>query len=181
MTRWGSGQVGNTDAEGRLILADALADADAEMEEDGGDSCHLILDFATLTGAARVATGTEIGAVFSNDSALARGLQDASWAPEVSDPLWAQPLAAAYRSEIKSEVADVRNIGSGGPGGHITAALYLQSFLRPRQTQTPWVHVDMMAFNRRGRPGRPAGGEAMGMRAAFAWLKARYGPSCSGP
>ena len=149
-------EVGNTDAEGRLILCDALCEADS-------DDPDLILDFATLTGAARVALGTELPALFCNNEALARQFLKKSEGEE--DPLWRLPLHRPYRCLLESQVADLNNVSSGGYGGAITAALFLQEFVK---AETPWAHIDLMAWNTRSRPGRPEGGEAMGLRTAFA-------------
>lgn len=156
-------EVGNTDAEGRLILCDALAEADAEKPE-------VLVDFATLTGAARVALGAEIPALFANDDGLADALLAASRA--VADPLWRLPLHADYRRLLDSPVADLNNVGSSRLGGAITAALFLREFVSPT---TPWAHVDTMAWNESARPGRPVGGEALGIRAVFRVLAERYG------
>jgi leucyl aminopeptidase len=153
-------EIGNTDAEGRLILADALAEA-CRAKPD------LVLDFATLTGAARVALGTELPALFANDDDLAKKLLAA--ADDVSDPLWRLPLHRPYRSLLESGVADLNNISSGSFGGAITAALFLEHFVEP---DIPWAHIDLMAWNLSSRPGRPEGGEAMGLRAAYALIRA---------
>lgn len=152
-------EVGNTDAEGRLILADALTYA-AEAKPD------LILDFATLTGAARVALGTELPALFSNDD----GIADAWLAAgrKVKDQVWRLPLHESYRRLLDSRVADLHSTGEGGFGGAITAALFLQHFVPEGQA---WAHLDLMAWNNRARPGRPVGGEAMGLRSAYAMIK----------
>ena len=155
-------EVGNTDAEGRLILCDALAEADAEQPD-------LIIDFATLTGAARIALGTELPAVFCDDDELAAAILAAGEATR--DPLWRLPLFRPYRRHLDSRVADINNIASISQGGAITAALFLQEFV---ERKTPWVHVDLMAYNNHSRPGRPQGGEAMGMRAMFHMLEQRY-------
>lgn len=155
-------EIGNTDAEGRLVLCDALAEADSEKPD-------LLIDFATLTGAARVALGTDVPAFFTNDEALANALAKNSTA--VHDPVWRMPLWEAYREQLDSEVADINNAGSGGYGGAITAALYLKEFI---EHSPSWVHVDLMAWNLKTRPGRPSGGEAMGIRAMFAMLQQRY-------
>jgi leucyl aminopeptidase len=154
-------EVGNTDAEGRLILADALWEAVSEEPEP-----ELVVDFATLTGAARIALGTELPACFTNtpevaEALLACGLQ-------VDDPLWHMPLHQPYRAMLESKVADLSNIGSNSYGGSITAALFLQEFTRP---DIPWIHIDLMAYNIRTLPGRPEGGEAMGIRAVFELIK----------
>ena len=153
-------EIGNTDAEGRLVLADCLTEACSEAPD-------LLIDFATLTGAARVALGVEVPALFTNDDALAHAL--AAAAVETVDPLWRLPLHDAYRAQLNSPVADLNNIGSGGYGGAITAALFLREFIDPA---VPWAHFDVMAWNERSRPGRPEGGEAMAMRAAFAVIAA---------
>lgn len=156
-------EVGNTDAEGRLVLADPLWEAASEDPT-------LLIDCATLTGAARVALGTELPAVFCNDDAMASALLAAGQA--VDDPLWQLPLHSPYRSMLESKVADLSNISNGPYGGSITAALFLQEFVKPT---TPWVHMDMMAWNLRSLPGRPDGGEAMGMRALFELIRAQLG------
>jgi leucyl aminopeptidase len=156
-------EVGNTDAEGRVILSDALALADEETPE-------LLIDFATLTGAARVALGTDLPALFTNDEALAGDLLRAGDAQD--DPLWRLPLWAPYRRLIESKFADITNSPDSGFGGAITAALFLKEFV----TATPsWAHIDLFAWNDSDRPGRPYGGEAMTMRALFALLEERYG------
>ncbi|MEP3113293.1 leucyl aminopeptidase family protein [Nisaea sp.] len=156
-------EVGNTDAEGRLVLADALTEADSEQPE-------MILDFATLTGAARVALGTDLPALFCNDDALAADLLEGGL--EMRDALWRLPLHKPYRDMLKSPNADLSSTGSGGFGGAITAALFLEHFISP---ETRWAHVDVMAWNLKARPGRPEGGEAMGMRAFYKMLRKRYG------
>jgi leucyl aminopeptidase len=155
-------EIDNTDAEGRLVLCDALTEASAEKPD-------LIIDFATLTGAARVAVGTEVAAYFCNDRSVAAELQEA--ADSVCDPSWQLPLHAGYDNLLKSHVADLQNAASTPFGGAITAALYLQRFV---DGKIPWIHFDIMAFNNRSRPGRPVGGEAMGMRATFELLTRRY-------
>ena len=161
-------EVGNTDAEGRLILSDALTYADEESPD-------LIIDFATLTGAARVALGTDVPALFSNDDELAGDLELA--AKESGDPMWRMPLHRPYARQLESSVADLSNVGSGRFGGAITAALFLERFLLDKKGQppTPWAHFDVMAYNNERRPGRPKGGEAMGVRAVFRMLTRRYG------
>lgn len=156
-------EIGNTDAEGRLVLCDALAEADSETPD-------MILDFATLTGAARVALGTDLPALFCNNDNLAGDLAKAG--DTVNDPMWRLPLWRPYRQLLESKVADINNVSEGGFGGAITAALYLQEFVRDT---TPWAHFDMMAWNLSGRPGRPAGGEAQSLRAVFEMLEKRYG------
>ncbi len=145
-------EVGNTDAEGRLVLADALWEACSESPE-------LLIDCATLTGAARVALGTELPAFFCNHPKTAETLRQVGL--KVNDPLWELPLHTPYREMLTSKVADLNNISSGSYGGAITAALFLQEFVSP---SIPWIHIDFMAWNLRSLPGRPEGGEAMGMR-----------------
>ncbi len=156
-------EVGNTDAEGRLILCDALAFASEEQPE-------LLIDMATLTGAARVALGTELPALFCNDDALAAELLAA--AASEYDPLWRMPLYAPYRRLLDTKIADTSNVSDGPYAGAITAALFLEKFVRPA---VPWAHVDLMAWNTSDAPGRPKGGELQGPRAMLAVLKARYG------
>lgn len=156
-------EIHNTDAEGRLILADALAEAGSERPE-------LMIDFATLTGAARVALGTDMPALFCNDEALANGLL--ATAAQEQDPLWRLPLHRPYRDMLDSKIADLANASESSFAGAITAALFLQEFV---PTDLPWVHFDLMAWNLKSQPGRPEGGEAMGLRALFTWLEQRYG------
>ena len=158
-------EVGNTDAEGRLVMCDALSEADRERPA-------LIIDCATLTGAARVALGSELAALFCNDDSLADDLLRCGVAE--NDPLWRLPLWKPYRRLLDSKVADINNVSEGGQAGAITAALYLQEFVRP---ETPWIHLDIMAWNTADRPGRPVGGEAMGMRALFALIEKHHGRS----
>jgi len=155
-------EIDNTDAEGRLVLCDAIAYA-VESKPD------LIVDLATLTGAARVALGPELPVLFSNRDELAASTLAAGRAEQ--DPLWQLPLWAPYNSMLESRVADLVNGGAGRQAGAITAALYLQRFV-PDATQ--WIHVDMYAWNDADRPGRPQGGEAQGLRGLFAALKTRY-------
>lgn len=155
-------EIGNTDAEGRVILCDALADADEERPD-------LLVDFATLTGAARVALGTELPALFCDDDAFARAVLEAGEA-EV-DPLWRMPLFSPYRRHLDSPIADLSNIASVSTGGAITAALYLKEFVSSR---TRWAHVDTMGWNSSSRPGRPQGGEVFGVRAFFRAIRDRY-------
>ncbi|MFC3230129.1 leucyl aminopeptidase family protein [Marinibaculum pumilum] len=156
-------EIGNTDAEGRLILADALADA-------GDEAPDLLLDFATLTGAARVALGPEVPPFFTDDDELAAALAAASQA--CGDPLWRLPLHAPYRSMIDSTIADINNAGEGGFAGAVTAALFLKEFVGAAKS---WAHFDIYAWNAKARPGRPVGGEAMALRAVFRVLEERYG------
>uniref|UniRef100_UPI001576FB91 leucyl aminopeptidase family protein n=1 Tax=Sphingomonas bacterium TaxID=1895847 RepID=UPI001576FB91 len=152
----------NTDAEGRLILGDALTRAAEGRPE-------LILDYATLTGAARVALGPDLPPLFSNDDALAEALLAAGRA--VADPLWRMPLWDGYDELLKSDIADLVNAPDGGFAGAITAALFLRRFV-PKEIA--WAHLDVFAWRPTARPGRPKGGDAYGLRAAFAMLKARY-------
>ena len=154
-------EVGNTDAEGRLVLADALALA---VEDEPA----LLIDFATLTGAARSAVGTEIAALFSPDDALAESLHRHGVAE--GDPVWRLPLWRPYRRLIDSPVADINNAGDSPYAGAVTAALFLSEFVGDG---VPWAHFDIMAWNVGTRPGRPEGGEAMAMRAAFAAIRER--------
>ncbi|HEX7968297.1 MAG TPA: leucyl aminopeptidase family protein [Stellaceae bacterium] len=156
-------EIGNTDAEGRLILCDALAEADTEKPA-------LLIDMATLTGAARTALGPELPALFSNDEALAAELLAAGAA--VGDPLWRMPLWKPYRKMLKSDVADINNVSESGFAGAITAALYLQEFVA---AETPWAHIDTYAWNSSSRPGRPEGGEALALRALYRLIEARFG------
>jgi leucyl aminopeptidase len=156
-------EVGNTDAEGRLILCDALAEACTESPE-------VLIDFATLTGAARVALGTEIPVMFSNDDNLAEAVLASGEA--VDEPVWRLPLHPAYQRFLDSMVADTSSTGSTPYGGAITAALFLQRFV---DDAISWAHFDVMGYNLETRPGRPAGGEAMGLRAVYDFLESRYG------
>jgi leucyl aminopeptidase len=158
-------EVGNTDAEGRLILCDALAEA-------GSEAPALVVDMATLTGAARVALGPELPALFCNDEALAADLLRAG--TEESDPFWRMPLWRPYREMLKSPVADLNNVSDGPHAGAITAALYLNEFV---PAATPWAHVDTFAWNQKSRPGRPEGGEALALRALLAAIEHRHGGS----
>lgn len=156
-------EIGNTDAEGRLILCDALYEGDEEEPD-------LLIDCTTLTGAARVALGTEIPAFFTNDDALAAEVARHSAAQ--SDPLWRLPLWKGYRAQLDTMAADLSNDPDSSYGGAITAALYLQEFV---SRTASWLHIDMMAWNPSAKPGRPQGGEAMAVRALHALLKERYG------
>ena len=156
-------EITNTDAEGRLLLADALVRA-------GEESPALIIDFATLTGAARVALGPELPALFANDDPLADALTDAG--TRCDDPLWRLPLWSNYDDMLKSDVADVANSAEGGFGGAISAALFLQRFV-PKGVQ--WAHLDTFAWRPTAKPGRPKGGDALGLRAADAMLRDRFG------
>ena len=155
-------EVDNTDAEGRLILCDALAYAVESKPE-------LLIDFATLTGAARVALGPDLPALFSNRDALAEAVLTAS--RQQADPLWRLPLWQPYQSMLDSAIADFANSGVSRQAGAITAGLYLQRFV---PQSTPWIHVDLYAWNESERPGRPHGGEAQSLRALFAFLRERF-------
>jgi len=155
-------EIGNTDAEGRLILADALTRA-------GEDEPVMILDFATLTGAARVALGPDLPALFVNDEALAADLLSA--ADTAGDPLWRMPLWSGYGDMLKSGVADLNNAPEGGFAGAVTAALFLERFV---PEGTPWAHFDTFAWRPSAKPGRPKGGEALGLRAAWRLLQTRF-------
>lgn len=156
-------EIGNTDAEGRLILADALSDADAENPE-------LLIDIATLTGAARAATGMELPPFFTDDEKLAADLFRVG--KETQDPLWRLPLWRGYEDTISSRVADLNNNPAYNYAGAITAALFLNRFVARTKS---WAHLDIPAWIDRARPGRPIGGEANGARALYALLKERYG------
>ncbi len=156
-------EIGNTDAEGRLILCDALAEADSEKPA-------LLIDMATLTGAARTALGPELPALFSNNETLAAELLAAGAA--VDDRLWRMPLWKPYRKMLKSDIADINNASESAFAGAITAALYLQEFVAP---DTPWAHIDTYAWNASSRPGRPEGGEALALRALYRLIEARFG------
>jgi leucyl aminopeptidase len=151
-------EIGNTDAEGRLILCDALAEA-------CDDKPDLILDCATLTGAARVALGPELPALFCNSDATAEALLRHGEAE--NDALWRLPLHQPYRRMLDSKVADLNNVSESGFAGAITAALFLKEFVDPG---IAWAHIDMMAWNASVRPGRPEGGEAQGLRAFYALI-----------
>ena len=155
-------EVDNTDAEGRIVLSDALA-------EGAGDAPDLMIDFATLTGAARIALGTDLPAMFTNDDAVAGGISEAG--RDVHDEVWRMPLHAPYRELIESRVADIMNGTSRPYAGAITAALFLQAFV---PDGVPWAHFDIMAWTTRAKPARPEGGEAMALRAVFEFLERRY-------
>ena len=156
-------EVGNTDAEGRLVLCDALALADEEPSD-------LIIDFATLTGAARVALGPELPALFGNDDSVVQTLALA--AAEEHDPLWPMPLWAGYDDELASKIADLNNVAASAFAGAIFGALFLKRFVNDA---TPWVHIDLYAWNPKDRPGRSVGGEAQARRAAYRYLVKRFG------
>jgi leucyl aminopeptidase len=154
-------EIDNTDAEGRVVLCDALAHA-GELAPDA------ILDFATLTGAARIALGPDLPALFANDDALAQAWIDAG--ARTRDPVWRMPLWRPYLRYLTSTIADIANAGSRMAGA-VTAALYLERFV---PEGTPWAHLDVYAWNDSARPGRPAGGEALALRSAYAMLVERY-------
>ncbi len=155
-------EIGNTDAEGRLILADALEEACREKPS-------LLVDLATLTGAARVALGPDLPALFANDDALADELLD--HAEREADPMWRMPLWAPYRARLKSTVADLNNVADGPMAGAVNAALFLQEFV---DGGVPWVHLDLYGWNPWPTPGRPAGAQAQGLRALYALIAARF-------
>jgi leucyl aminopeptidase len=155
-------EIGNTDAEGRLVLADALAEADGEAPE-------LLIDIATLTGAARVATGMELPPFFTDDDALAADLE--RHAKATQDPVWRMPLWRGYEATLKSNVADLNNNPDYGYAGAITAALFLNRFVTRAKS---WMHIDIAAWTDRPKPGRPRGAEANTARAIYALLKSRY-------
>jgi leucyl aminopeptidase len=156
-------EVGNTDAEGRLVLCDALALADAEHPD-------LIVDFATLTGAARVALGPELPALFGNDDALVQDL--ARVAAAEHDPLWPMPLWQSYEDELASKIADLNNVAGSTFAGAIFGALFLKRFVNE---STPWLHIDLYAWNPKDRPGRSVGAEAQAVRGVYRYLVKRYG------
>lgn len=156
-------EIDNTDAEGRIVLCDALTYA-AEQ------SPRLILDFATLTGAARVALGPDLPVLFSNDDALADDWLAAGI--RGFDPLWRMPLHRPYLRYLTSGIADLANSGATTMAGCITAALYLERFV---PSELPWAHLDVYSWNDSDRPGRPAGGEAQALRSCYAMLKTRFG------
>jgi leucyl aminopeptidase len=153
----------NTDAEGRLVLGDALTRAVEHRPA-------LVLDFATLTGAARVALGPDLPPLFTDDETLAAELIAASH--DQADPLWRMPLWNGYDDMLKSDIADLVNAPDGGFAGAITAALFLRRFVPPG---IAWAHLDVFAWRPIAKPGRPKGGEAYALRAAFAMLSTRYG------
>ena len=156
-------EIGNTDAEGRLVLADAITKAvEAEPE--------LLIDFATLTGAARVALGPDLPALFSNDDALAADLLSAG--DSVADPVWRMPLWKPYGEMLASDIADFGNASDAPMAGAVTAALFLQKFVPDGMA---WAHFDTFAWRASAKPGRPKGGEALGLRAAWQMLRKRYG------
>ncbi len=154
-------EIGNTDAEGRLVLADLLALADDEKPD-------LMIDCATLTGAARVALGADLPALFTADDQLASDMLAAGIA--VEDPLWRLPLHQPYREIIDSPIADINNAGAGGMAGTITAALFLKDFVTATKS---WAHLDIYGWTPSSKPGRPKGGEATALRALIAAIKTR--------
>ena len=155
-------EIGNTDAEGRLILADALTLADEESPE-------LLVDMATLTGAARVALGPDLPALYSTDDKVTAGLVAAGMAAE--DPLWPMPLWHNYDAQMSSKIADVNNAGSGGYAGSVTAALFLKRFVKHTRA---WVHLDIFGWAPEARPGRPVGATDQGIRAVYGYLRQHY-------
>ncbi len=154
-------EIGNTDAEGRLVLADAIAEADSESPD-------LLIDLATLTGAARVALGPDLPALYGNDEALCAQLL--RHGQEQHDPLWPMPLWSPYEEDLASKVADLGNASASTFAGSIIGALFLKRFVSER---TPWLHLDLYAWNPKERPGRPVGAEAQSVRALFALIKER--------
>jgi leucyl aminopeptidase len=156
-------EIGNTDAEGRLVLADALALADEEKPD-------LLVDLGTLTGAARVALGPDLPPFYTNDETLAGDV--AAHAKTENDPLWRLPLWPAYDSWLDSKVADINNAPSGGFAGSITCALFLQRFVTDAKR---WLHVDIYGWTPSARPARPEGGECQAARAIYKLLSQRYG------
>jgi len=155
-------EIGNTDAEGRLVLADALCEADSEQPD-------LLIDIATLTGAARAATGMEVPPFFTDDETLAADLS--RHASAVHDPLWRLPLWRGYEKTLASPIADLNNNPDYNLAGAITAALFLNRFVTRARS---WVHIDIPAWTDRPRPGRPRGGEANAARALYALLSSHY-------
>ena len=155
-------EIGNTDAEGRVVLADALAVADEETPD-------LLIDCATLTGAARVALGPSLPPFYTPDDGLAEAI--GRHAVAEADPLWRMPLWEPYREMIDSTVADINNAGESPFAGSITAALFLKDFVTSTHS---WVHIDLYAWNLKGRPGRPVGGEAQGIRALFQLIREKF-------
>jgi leucyl aminopeptidase len=155
-------EIGNTDAEGRVVLSDALTLACEEGAER-------VIDFATLTGAARIALGEDLPPLYARSTEQARAIQDRSF--ELQDPLWHMPLFEGYRRQIQPAIADLSNTGTSKFGGSLTAALFLDHFVAP---EVDWMHLDVYAWNLGDRPGRPAGGEAQGLRAIYDWLEQTY-------
>jgi len=155
-------EITNTDAEGRLVLADALVEAVNEKPE-------LLIDLSTLTGAARIALGTELAALFTNRDELA--LKLLQHGEREKDLMWRLPIHKSYRESLNSSIADISNASTDSYGGAITAAVFLKEFV---PDEIAWIHFDIMAWNMKGRPGRPQGGEANTLRALFAYLKERF-------
>ncbi len=155
-------EIGNTDAEGRVVLSDALAYASENKPE-------LIIDLATLTGAARVALGAQLPALFAKHHDTARDLVDLGL--KLDDPLWHMPLWAPYKSGIESTIGDIVNTGKSALAGAINAALFLEYFVPENQD---WLHIDLFAWNDTARPGRPIGGEAQTIRTLLAYLEERF-------
>lgn len=155
-------EIGNTDAEGRLVLGDALARAC----EDKPD---LVIDMATLTGAARIALGPELAPLYTDDDTLAEQIAKAG--RRVDDPVWHMPLWNGYDSQLDGEISDLSNTGAGPMAGSITAALFLRRFVDTKA----WVHLDIYGWNPKARPGRPLGGEMLAARAVYEVIKDRYG------
>jgi leucyl aminopeptidase len=155
-------EIGNTDAEGRLVLCDLLHEASEEKPA-------LLIDCATLTGAARVALGPDLPALFCNDDALSEAVLRQG--NVTRDPLWRLPLWSGYNDWLKSPIADINNVSSKPLAGAVVAGLYLQRFVGQG---IPWMHIDLYAWNDQTRPGRPEGGEAMAMRALFGLIRERY-------
>jgi leucyl aminopeptidase len=156
-------EIGNTDAEGRLVLADALADADSDKPD-------LLIDMATLTGAARTALGPDVVALFSSDDALAQQLT--ALGRTHSDPVWPLPLWHGYDDELSSRVADLNNVSSSAFAGAIFGALFLRRFV---SATTRWLHLDLYGWNPKERGGRPLGAEAQCVRALYQLIRHRYG------
>lgn len=155
-------EIGNTDAEGRVVLSDALTLACEEGAER-------VIDFATLTGAARVALGEDLPPFYGRDTKAARAIQDLGF--ETEDPLWHMPLFEPYRQQIQPAIADISNTGTSKFAGSVTAALFLDHFV---DEGIDWLHLDIYAWNLSDRPGRPAGGEAQGLRSIWQWLEKVY-------
>ena len=155
-------EIGDTDAEGRLVLADALSEASSERPE-------ALIDFATLTGAARVAVGPEIAPFYTDADDLAQAIAEA--AESVGDPVWRMPLWDGYESDLSSKVADLQNVSASGYAGSVTAALFLRRFVAD---PNGWAHFDIFAWNPKTRPGRPEGGEMQAGRAVLEMLERRY-------
>ena len=156
-------EIGNTDAEGRLVLADALAEADSEAPD-------LIIDMATLTGAARTALGPDLPPFYTDEEGLAAEI--ASSAAATSDPVWRMPLWRPYDGWLDSKIADVNHVSDGPFAGSVTAALFLRRFV---ERAAAYVHFDIYGWAPKAKPGRPVGGEAQGVRALYDLLKRRYG------